>query len=102
MNNKVYGVFSSSEDPTQISLTVASAVKGGGAFLLTLISLHLIPEFISSADVQSISDALTISIGAGFTMYHSVQIIYGFFRKILNFFYNPPTPQIDSNTNLQG
>ena len=84
MNNKVYGVFSSSADPTQISLTVSSFVTGVGAILGTLAALNIIPVVISTADLQQVSTVLTASIGAGFTIYQGGQFFYGLFRKILN------------------
>jgi len=89
MQNKLYGIFSSSEDPTQISLTVSSLIKGVGTFLITLAGLNIIPMVISTDQIQQVVDAVTACIGAGFTLYHGVQLVYGIFRKVLNAFYAP-------------
>ncbi len=98
MNNKVYGVFSSSADPSQISLTVSSLVSAVGVILGTLTALRVIPEVISTSDLQQVSTVLTASIGAGITIYQGGQFFYGLFRKILNTIYpsqnstNPSQP----------
>lgn len=89
MQNKFYGIFSSSEDPTQISLTASSFIKGAGTFLITLAGLNVIPMVITTDQVQQVVDTVTACIGAGFTLYHGVQLVYGIFRKALNAFYAP-------------
>lgn len=86
MNNKKFGAASSSVDPSQFSLTIASALKlvATGAMYLGLI--HGIDATTLDAQVQSLTDSLLTVATSAIAIYQAGDFIVGLVRK---WFSNP-------------
>lgn len=80
------GFLASSQDPAQLSLTVESGTK----VLIGIAALYATSKGLDAAtattQVQQILDVATQGVAAGFTLYHSMQTVWGLVRKGLAYF----------------
>jgi hypothetical protein len=84
---KKFGAFSSSEDPTQISLTIQSALKILGTVVGAFAALRGLNLVVDNSTIQQIADAITLIITSGIAIYHSGDFLWGVGRKALHQIY---------------
>jgi phage shock protein PspC (stress-responsive transcriptional regulator) len=80
--NPIKSWAQSSTDPTQLSLSVTSAAKVIIGIIGTLAAYRGIDSVTITTQLQAIVDIGVTLIPAGFTAYHSLQLLYGLTRKL--------------------
>lgn len=89
------GFLSSVENPGQLSLTVASLTKVILGVAATYAVVNGLDSMAVTTQVQQIIDTVATGITAGFTVYHSVMLLYGLVRKGLHALLAKPTLVFD-------
>lgn len=83
MNFQLPTWLQSSSDPSQISLSIESA----GKTLIGIIGYVLVLKGLDSGTIttqlQAIVDEVATAVTLGFTLYHSLMMIYGLVRKLV-------------------
>jgi hypothetical protein len=91
---KKYGALSSSVDPAQLSLTVESASKVIIGLIGTLVAYKGIDSIAVTTQLQAIVDIGITLIPVAFTTWHSLQLIWGAWRKLLVALTTKPAPTV--------
>lgn len=88
------GFLSSSANPGDLSLTVASITKAIIWGVATLAVVKGVDSTTVTNEVQQIMDLTATAVAAGLTLYHSGQTIYGLIRKVLYAFAAKPVAPV--------
>lgn len=91
--NKKFGVFTSSVDPSQISLTVESVVRIIGLMVGGYGAIKGSHVVIDNTVIQQTTDALVAVITSGIVVWQSANLLFGLFRKVVTA-YNSPAPTV--------
>lgn len=79
---KKFGAFTSSANPEEFSLTIASAIKIIGSIVGGMLSLKGINFSIDDNQVKALADAFTIIATSSVAIWHAGNVVYGFIRKL--------------------
>lgn len=79
---KKFGVFSSSANPQELSLTVKSIVKIVGLVIGSYASLQGIDGVITDEQLSQIADAVIVIVTASLTIVQSGDFLLGVARKV--------------------
>lgn len=77
-----YGIFTSTQDPQQLSQTVSSILNMLAYIVTATAALKGVHIFISNIEIQQITDAFVTVITSGMMIYQSGKFAVGLFRKI--------------------
>lgn len=90
MSMRFKGIFASSVDPSQLSLTVESFSK----VIIGLVGWYAVSKgmdpMTAQSQVQAIIDLVAQAIPLAFTLWHSLQAIWGLVRKLYSTFATTP------------
>lgn len=78
---KKFGIFTSSFDPAQFSLTVSSAVRIIGSVAAGYAAIRGINMTVTDAQIKAVADAFTLIATSAIAIWHSADFLYGLFRK---------------------
>lgn len=80
---KKYGAFSSSVNPQELSLTVTSVAQA----LIGLVGVFAVSKGLdvstATTQAQAILDLAMQGIAGAYTLYHTLQAVYGAARKLI-------------------
>lgn len=79
----------SSQDPSQISLTVESFGKSAGALILLFATIKGIDPMIATQWWGAVVAQVTLAVSSGYAVYHAGVMLWGLMRKAIAFFGKP-------------
>ena len=84
MNEKKrFGAFSSSVDPSQVSLTVESVIKLIGLVLGGYLSYKGSGMVIDDETIKQVTDAITLVVVSAMSIWQSANLLFGIVRKFI-------------------
>lgn len=85
------GIFASSQDPAQLSLTISSVSQALIGLVGFFAAAKGLDPSAATSQVQALVDVGTQVVVAGYTAYHSMQTAYGLVRKLYAYFFSDPS-----------
>jgi hypothetical protein len=84
---KIYDwLVCSSENPEQWSLTISSAGKSVVSLVALFATMKGIDPVVSVGAAQGLVNEVAVVVAAGLTVFHSINMVIGFGRKLANQF----------------
>lgn len=89
--------LASSQDPTQISLTIESAGKVLIGFMGWIAVSKGMDAATAQTQLQVIIDLIAQAVPLCYTLWHTLQLVWGAVRKLLALFKKDPSQNLQSN-----
>lgn len=83
-----FGIFTSSIDPTQLSLSVQSAAKVIVGIIGAYAAYRGLDQTTITTSLQQFTDIIVTLIPVAYATYHSLELAWGIVRKIFALFGN--------------